>query len=135
MLTSYHITVLFLSLGVLLFAARVLGELAQRFHQPAVLGELMAGMVIPFFIALTAALVIPGALGRHSGVDPTVFALFFAIAISISALPVIARILMDMGLYRTDPGKGALRRGPAACIFLNLGWETTVDYAQNQFCF
>jgi Kef-type K+ transport system membrane component KefB/mannitol/fructose-specific phosphotransferase system IIA component len=187
MLTSDHITILFLSLGVLLFTARGLGELAQRFHQPAVLGELiagvllgptvlgalapdlslflfplnglnaialdtigslaialfllvagmevdlsiiwkqgkvgakvgMAGMVIPFFIALTAALIIPGALGRHSGVDPILFALFFAIAISISALPVIARILMDMGLYRTDLGMVVIS---AAILNDIIGW-------------
>jgi Kef-type K+ transport system membrane component KefB/mannitol/fructose-specific phosphotransferase system IIA component (Ntr-type) len=186
-LTSHNITVLFLSLGVLLCVAHVLGELAQRLRQPSVLGELIAGVllgptvlggiapglseflfplqganaialdaiatlaiglfllvagmevdlstvwkqgkvgckvgiasiVIPFLIALGAALVLPGALGRHGDADPTIFALFFAIAISISALPVIAKTLMDMGLYRSDLGMVVV----SAAIFNDLtGW-------------
>jgi Kef-type K+ transport system membrane component KefB/mannitol/fructose-specific phosphotransferase system IIA component (Ntr-type) len=186
-LTSHHIIVLFLSLGVLLAVARVLGELAQRFHQPAVLGELIAGvllgptvlgslapelnaflfplqglnaialdtigklaivlfllvagmevdlstiwkqgaiggkvgitsMIIPFPIALTTALVVPAALDRPLDADPLIFALFFAIAISISALPIIAKTLMDMGLYRSDLGMVVI----SAAIFNDLvGW-------------
>ena len=186
-LTSHNITVLFLSLGVLLCVAHVLGELAQRLRQPSVLGELIAGVllgptvlgsiapglseflfplqganaialdaiatlaiglfllvagmevdlstvwkqgkvgckvgiasiVIPFFIALGAAMVLPEALGRHGDADPTIFALFFAIAISISALPVIAKTLMDMGLYRSDLGMVVV----SAAIFNDLtGW-------------
>ena len=186
-LTSHNITVMFLSLGVLLFVARVLGELAQRLHQPAVVGELIAGVllgptilgtlapevstflfplqglnaialetiatlaivlfllvagmevdlstvwkqgsigckvgitsiVFPFFIALAAALIVPGALGRHLDADPLIFALFLAIAISISALPVIAKTLMDMNLYRSDLGMVVI----SAAIFNDLiGW-------------
>jgi len=45
-LNSHHIMVLFLSLGILLGTARILGELAQRFHQPSVLGELIAGVLL-----------------------------------------------------------------------------------------
>ncbi len=186
-LTSHNIIVLFLSLGVLLCVAHVLGELAQRLRQPSVLGELIAGVllgptvlgsiapglseflfplqganaialdaiatlaiglfllvagmevdlstvwkqgkvgckvgitsiVIPFFIALGAAMVLPEALGRHGDADPTIFALFFGIAISISALPVIAKTLMDMGLYRSDLGMVVV----SAAIFNDLtGW-------------
>lgn len=186
-LTSHNIIVLFLSLGVLLGVARVLGELAQRLRQPSVLGELIAGVllgptvlgsiapglgeflfplqganaialeaiatlaiglfllvagmevdlstlwkqgrvgckvgiasiVIPFLIALAAALVLPEALGRHGEADPAIFALFFAIAISISALPVIAKTLMDMGLYRSDLGMVVV----SAAVFNDLtGW-------------
>jgi len=186
-LTSHNITVMFLSLGVLLCAARLLGEIAQRLQQPAVLGELLAGVllgptilgslapdlsrflfplqgvnaialdtittlaivlfllvaglevdlstvwkqgevgckvgiasiVIPFFIAFVAAIVVPESLGRHVDADPLIFALFLAIAISISALPVIAKTLMDMGLYRSDLGMIVV----SAAIFNDLvGW-------------
>jgi len=186
-LTSPNITVMFLSLGILLFVARVLGELAQRFHQPAVLGELTAGIllgptllgslspdlskflfplqgpgamaldtiatlaivlfllvagmevdlstvwrqgkigfkvgitsiIIPFFISLFAALAAPEAMGRHLGADPLIFALFLAIAMSISALPVIAKTLMDMNLYRSDLGMVVV----SAAMFNDLlGW-------------
>jgi Kef-type K+ transport system membrane component KefB/mannitol/fructose-specific phosphotransferase system IIA component (Ntr-type) len=37
---------MFLALGVLLGAARLLGDLARRYHQPAVLGEIIAGVLL-----------------------------------------------------------------------------------------
>lgn len=40
------IVALFMSLGVLLVVARLLGELARRFGQPSVLGELAAGILL-----------------------------------------------------------------------------------------
>lgn len=45
-LTPKNITVMFLSLAILIASARILGELAQRLHQPAVLGELLAGILL-----------------------------------------------------------------------------------------
>ena len=186
-LTSHNITVMFLSLGVLLGFARLLGELAQRVHQPAVLGELLAGVVlgptilgnlfpefsaylfpvrgpnfvavdtvstlavvlfmmvagievdlstiwkqgrtgfkigissvtIPFVLGFAAAWLVPQMLGRHESADHLVFALFFAVALSISALPVIAKTLMDLGLYRSDLGMIVI----SAAVFSDLaGW-------------
>lgn len=171
-LSHHEITVLFLSLGVLLASARFLGEAARSLKQPAVLGEIIAGIVlgptvlgtllpevngflfppeggvkialdglttvaialflmvagmevdlsmawrqgktalivgllgivIPFTLGFGCAWVFNGHLGRGEGQDWLVFSLFFATAMSISALPVIARILMDLNLYRTDLG-------------------------------
>jgi Kef-type K+ transport system membrane component KefB/mannitol/fructose-specific phosphotransferase system IIA component (Ntr-type) len=79
----------------------------------------LTGIVIPFALGLAAALLMPGALGREPGADPTVFTLFFAIALSISALPVIARTLMDLNLYRSDMGMVVV----ASAVFDDLvGW-------------
>ncbi|MEW6076631.1 MAG: cation:proton antiporter [Thermodesulfobacteriota bacterium] len=186
-LTPQEIIVLFLSLGILLGAARLLGELAQKLRQPAVLGELLAGvllgptvlgalapgisaflfpaggpnaialetvatlaivlfmlvagmevdlstvwaqgragfkvgvtsMVIPFLFALALAWLNPQSLGRQSEAPPLVFALFLATAFAISALPVIAKTLMDMNLYRSDLGIVIV----SAAIFNDLiGW-------------
>ncbi|MGM0416572.1 MAG: cation:proton antiporter, partial [Thermodesulfobacteriota bacterium] len=50
---------------------------------------------------------------------PLVFALFFAIAISISALPIIAKTLIDMGLYRSDLGMVVIS---AAILNDVIGW-------------
>ena len=36
----------FLSLAILIGSARILGELAEKFKQPAILGELMAGIIL-----------------------------------------------------------------------------------------
>jgi len=157
----------FLSLALLLGVARTLGEIARRFQQPAVLGELLAGILLgptvfgaalpdawqstfgtsralidaivvlaivffllvaglevnlpgalrrgraamlvglvgmigPFAVAFTVARWAPGVLGVEPPQDPFAFALFFGVAMSISALPVIAKILLDLGLLRTD---------------------------------
>jgi Kef-type K+ transport system membrane component KefB len=43
-------------------------------------------------------------MGAEAGANPLIFALFVGTALSISALPVIARILMDLNLLRTEMG-------------------------------
>ncbi len=186
-LTPDEIVVMLLALSALLGVARALGEVAKRFKQPAVLGEILAGVVLgptvlgwvsptafaflfpmtgsvavaldgltvlaitlfllvagmevdlstiwrqgrvamtvsvtglvfPFAVGFLAAIAVPKLMGRHAGADPLVFALFFATALSISALPVIAKTLMDLNLYRTDFGMIVV----AAAIFNDLfGW-------------
>jgi len=181
------ITVLLLSLGVLLGAARILGELAQRLRQPAVVGELLAGVllgptvlgalapggntflfpqegpgavalntitavavtlflmvaglevdlsnvwrkgwvglkvgvagiVIPFAAGFGIAWTLPQLFGCQPGVSPLLFALFLAIAMSISALPVIVKTLLDLNLYRSDFAVVVI----SAAIFNDLvGW-------------
>ena len=77
------------------------------------------GMVVPFIIGFGAAWYVPQALGAQEGADPLVFALFLATALSITALPVIAKTLMDLDLYRSDLGMVVI----SAAIFNDLiGW-------------
>lgn len=64
-------------------------------------------------------MIIPEALGRHADADAMIFALFLAIAMSISALPIIAKTLIDMDLYRSDLGMVVI----SAAIFNDIvGW-------------
>jgi Kef-type K+ transport system membrane component KefB/mannitol/fructose-specific phosphotransferase system IIA component (Ntr-type) len=181
------ISILFVSIGLLLAAARILGEAAQRLRQPAVLGEILAGillgptvlgwlwpgftavifpadgpaaislsaistvaislfllvagmevdlttvwrqgrsalvvavvgMILPFALGLGAAASAPGWFGMEQGGNKLIFILFFATALAITALPVIAKILLDLNLYRTDLGMVVI----AAAIFNDLvGW-------------
>ncbi len=181
------VSILFVSIGLLLACARFLGEGAQRLRQPAVLGEILAGiilgptvigwiwpgftaaifppngpvaislnaittvaislfllvagmevdlttvwrqgrsalvvavvgMILPFALGLGAAAAAPGWFGMKEGGNKLVFVLFFATALAITALPVIAKILMDLNLYRTDLGMVVV----AAAIFNDLvGW-------------
>jgi Kef-type K+ transport system membrane component KefB len=186
-LTHHEIVIMFLALSTLLATARVFAELAQRWNQPAVLGESLAGillgptvfgafapewsawlfptqghsaialhglrtlaialfllvagmevdlstvwrqgkraatvgvtgLVIPFGVGFAAAWYMPWSLGWEGHLQPFLFALFFATALAISALPVIARTLMDLNLYRSDLGMIII----AAAIFDDLtGW-------------
>ncbi|MBX3451092.1 MAG: cation:proton antiporter [Planctomycetaceae bacterium] len=184
---SSQLGVMLLSVALLIGVARLLGELARRWHQPAILGELLAGVllgptvlgtfapevqsflfpkegstaiflegigslaivlfllvagmevdlsivwkqsrsalkvgtlgtVVPFAIGAAAAAIVPQALGQQVDADPVVFSLFMGTAIAISALPVIAKTLMDLDLYRTDFGMVIV----SAAIFNDvIGW-------------
>jgi Kef-type K+ transport system membrane component KefB len=186
-LTHNNIIVMFFSLGILLGVARLLGELAQKFGQPAVLGEILTGIllgptvlgrilpglsatlfpldgpnaivlnaismlaivlfllvagmevdlssvfrqgragfkvgtlsiIIPFLTGFGTAWLFPQITGQDSGTNPLIFSLFFATALSISALPVIVKTLMDMDLYRTDLGMVVV----SAAVFNDvIGW-------------
>ncbi|MCH2205230.1 MAG: cation:proton antiporter [Lentisphaerales bacterium] len=179
--------IFFLSLAILIGGARILGELAEKFKQPSILGELLTGiilgpsvlgifapglqstlfpssgpvyiglqfmsslaialflllagmeidlrsvfrqgkkalsvsfggMLIPFGLGLAVAIGAPHLIGQNEVENKTAFALFFATALSISALPVIARILMDLKLIKSHLGVTVLT---AAIVNDLLGW-------------
>lgn len=174
------------SLAVLLASARFLGELARRVKQPAVVGEILAGVILgpsllssllPRFgewllpqtesqshlldtVALVGilflmvvvgletdlglirsrwrtavgvgvgGLIIPFAAGLWGGTlvpaslldggDRLVFALFLAVALALSAIPVLARVLTDLGLMRNEFGQTVLAAGMIDDI---VGWS------------
>ncbi len=195
-LSASEISALLAALGTLLLSARVLGELARRIGQPAVLGEIIAGIllgptvlgrlapdamamffprpgvgadadrlsnvmtaltgftnvavvlfllvaglevhlstvyrqgraalavslsgiVLPFAIGFAAAWWMPGFLNHAEVRNDLAFALFLATAMAISALPVIAKTLMDLDLYRTDLGMVVMA---AAIVQDVVGW-------------
>lgn len=169
---------LVLQIAVLLFTARLLGDLAQRFRQPAVIGEIFAGIllgpsilgnlfpgvlshVIPtsqtqsflldavsligaiflllitgletdlklikhhaktalgvsfggIFVTFTSGFFLGQFLPDYLLADPDgrlVFSLFIATAMSISAIPVIAKVLIDLKLTRRDVGQTIIAAG------------------------
>jgi Kef-type K+ transport system membrane component KefB/mannitol/fructose-specific phosphotransferase system IIA component (Ntr-type) len=171
-LAPHDIMVMFLALAALLGSAKFVGELVKKLNQPAVLGEILAGIllgptvlghfkpgiysllfphtgpvafvldgitalsvvlflltagieidltsifrqgksallvssfgvIVPFGCGFVAAELFPRFLGADPATDKLVFALFIGTALSISALPVVARILMDLGLLKTEMG-------------------------------
>jgi len=190
-LNESAITKLLLAIAVLLGLARLLGELCRKFGQPAVLGEIVAGIILgptllgtllpgvyaylfpeaagsaawiaeEGFITLSAALllfvvglevdlsavvrqgkamvlvsamgiVVPFALGFGAATFFTdllgeglraqdnllPFQIFCGLAMSITALPVIAKILIDLNLSKSD--MGVLVISSAMCNDL-IGW-------------
>ncbi|MES2287172.1 MAG: cation:proton antiporter [Bacteroidota bacterium] len=74
-------------------------------------------MIIPFALGFAAVWFLPGFFNFKA--DKLVYALFFGIAMAVSALPVITRILMDLNLFKTKVGMVII----AAAIFDDLtGW-------------
>lgn len=78
----------------------------------------LTSMIIPFTLGFATVWYFPG-LFHFQNQNHLVYALFFGIAMSISALPVITRILMDLNIFRTNVGMVVI----AAAIFDDLtGW-------------
>ncbi len=84
-------------------------DLVRRKAKPALLVAL-GGVLVPFLCGYGLATVLPAALVAHSQARP-VFVLFVATAMSISAIPVIVKILLDMDLMRRDVGQLTLAAG------------------------
>ena len=77
------------------------------------------GMVVPFSLGFWISWQWPELFLRATNVPPLVFSLFFGTALAITALPVIARILMDLNIYKTKIGMLIM----AAAMFNDLlGW-------------
>ncbi|MEM6552103.1 MAG: cation:proton antiporter [Planctomycetota bacterium] len=79
------------------------------------------GMVVPLVLGFALAMILP----RQLGFDPDYggsslpFALFLGIAMSITALPVIAKILLDLNMFRSDMGMLIMS---SAMVNDLLGW-------------
>ena len=75
-------------------------------------------LVVPLAGGLVTGLLLPEDF-VGGGADRTVFALFVAAALSVSALAVIARILSELGLMRRDFGQITVAAGMANDV---VGW-------------
>lgn len=108
-----------LAVGLFLFVAGMEVSLAAvRREGGRALAVSCGGLLVPFGLGLAVAMAAPQAVGAVSG-GSWGFALFFAVAMSISALPVIARTLIDLGIYRSGIGAVVI---PAAIIMDLVGW-------------
>lgn len=183
---EHELLVFWVQLAVLLATARLLGGVMRRFGQPAVIGELAAGLilgpsvfgalfpdaaewlfpadavqggmlfavgwigvvlllivtgfetdlsliarmgramamiplgslVVPFLLGLLTGLLMPDQFLGESG-DRSIFMLFMAAALSISALPVIAKVLAELGFMRRNFGQATIAAGMIDDI---VGW-------------
>jgi Kef-type K+ transport system membrane component KefB len=108
-----------ISVIMLLFVAGLEVQLSVVLKQgKAAIYTSFTSMIIPFILGFGAVWFFPAFFvfeeKRH-----LVYALFFGIAMSISALPVITRILMDLNIFKTEVGMMVM----AAAIFDDLtGW-------------
>ncbi|MFS8201118.1 cation:proton antiporter [Streptomyces sp. CWNU-52B] len=81
-------------------------------------GVSAAGLVLPLALGVGLGFLLPTSL-HAPGADPTVFALFVGVAMCVSAIPVIARTLIDMKLIHRDVGQMILVAGT---VDDTVGW-------------
>ncbi|MBI4930263.1 MAG: cation:proton antiporter [Bacteroidetes bacterium] len=108
-----------LSVVLLLFVAGLEVQLPMVLKQgKTAIFTSFFSMLIPFATGFACAFYFPKWFGNDSGGD-VFFAMFIGTALAISALPVIARILMDMNLFKTNIGMLIM----ASAMFNDLfGW-------------
>lgn len=90
----------------------------ERRSKGTILTSIM-GIILPFALGFGIVVLCPGLWNFPSG-DLMTFALFMGTALSISALPVIARILLDLGLLNRELGTVIMA---AATIDDMVGWS------------
>ena len=92
-------------------------HLSEKRNRRAVMAVATAGMVAPFALGLLFAMVAPASLLTTP--ERSHFALFVATAFSITALPILGRIMMEFHLTREPLGVIAIS---AAAINDVIGW-------------
>ncbi len=78
----------------------------------------VGSLVVPIAMGFGLGLLLPDLL-YGAAADRLGFALFMAVAMSISALPVVARVLADLGLLRRNVGQVTLAAGMVNDL---IGW-------------
>lgn len=95
-------------LGLLffLFVVGLETDLSQlRRHRRAALGIGLSGSLLPLALGVGLVLTLPpGLWGPHAAERPLVFAVFVGLNLANSAIPVLARILMDLGSLSSRVG-------------------------------
>ncbi len=81
-----------------------------RRHARTAIGVSFGGIIITFFSGFLLGQFLPDFLLADNS-QRLVFALFIATAMSISAIPVIAKVLMDLNLMRRDIGQTIIAAG------------------------
>ena len=94
-----------LAVALLLLVAGMEVDLSAIWRQGRVsLAVALSGVLVPLVIGGTLAWLMPGWWGIPLEGMPALFAVFFGSALAVSALPVIAKILLDLDLFQTDFG-------------------------------
>ena len=125
----------FAQIGVVLYMFLVGLELDAsklKNHAHSTVGVSHASIVVPFVMGAGLALWLYPSLS-HRGVPFTSFALFLGVAMSVTAFPVLARILADRNLDKTDIGVVALGCAAADDVTAWCLLALVVGVAQSQF--
>src|SRR6202789_4588547 len=100
-------TLLLIQMTTVLLTALLCGWLARKLGQSRVIGEIICGILFPFIMAAVVAHSLRIRFAPH-GIGSMPFVLFLGIAMSITAFPVLARILEERRLNTTSLGTTAI---------------------------
>lgn len=106
------------SVFLLLVAGTEVNLATLRHEGRPVFTTSVVGIALPFALGLIFGLYLPDSYLVNSG-QRWLFALFMAVALSISAIPLVAKMLMDMNLLKTPLGHIIIG---AAAINDLVGW-------------
>jgi Kef-type K+ transport system membrane component KefB len=87
-------------------------------HSKTALGVALGGLVVPLIMGFALGFLLPEAMHGIKG-KGVVFSLFLAIGLSISAIPVLAKVLFELDLFRRNLGQTILA---AAMIDDAVAW-------------
>ncbi|MER6168041.1 cation:proton antiporter [Streptomyces violaceorubidus] len=109
------------ALVLFLFAVGYELDLGRLRHRRAVTAVSLSGFVFPMLIGAALVVLLPGSFRAANGGLPvdTTFALYMAVALSVTAVPVLAGIIRDQGLAGSRPATIALA---AAGVIDVLSW-------------
>jgi Kef-type K+ transport system membrane component KefB/mannitol/fructose-specific phosphotransferase system IIA component (Ntr-type) len=82
--------------------------------------------LIPFAAGIALGLTLPGAGAGATHPERVSFALFLGVALAISALPVLARTLHELGLFKTDIGLLVMAAATVTDVLAWLGFSVLV---------
>ncbi|HEU5163143.1 MAG TPA: cation:proton antiporter, partial [Thermoanaerobaculia bacterium] len=105
-----EVAALFGALFLLLITGLEMDVALIRRHARTAMGVSLGGILITFTTGFILGLRLPRDLIGTSA-DRIVFALFLATAMSISAIPVLAKVLLDLKLMRRDIGQTMIAAG------------------------
>ena len=91
----------------------------MRLHRRAAATLSACGLVIPFAAGVGVGLLLPGGAPDGATEERWLFACFLGVALCVSAVPVIAKTLSDLGMLHRDVGQLILA---AAMVDDAVGW-------------
>lgn len=112
-----------IKLGMLFFlfvAGLEVDPVRVRWHGATIAWTSICGVMLPFILGFGSVLLLPGLWEPGQQSSTLLLALYIGTALSISALPVIARILIDLDLIRKEMGVVVMA---AATIDDLIGWS------------
>ena len=119
-------------LGLLLLMFMTGSEVRTIFHRRArrtITSVFVTGMVLPFLAGIAILQVIDQKSLWGPNGNPTSFLLVFAIAMAVTSIPVISRIMHDLGILDTDFARVVLGVAVLEDIVLYVVLAIAVGYA------